>query len=186
MPVKINLKPMRNVALFLIACSLNSCMRLQPRKPLNKKDTVFFEESVVRNRAQNSYEQELIQKAIAVDSILNYSAAPSGFWYAYLKQNQNPSPRPQKGDQVVFSYRIENLAQELLYNEESLGKVTYYIDEEELLPGLRKGVKLMQAGEVVAFYFPSYLCYAYQGDGEKIGINQPLRFIVHLESLIKN
>jgi FKBP-type peptidyl-prolyl cis-trans isomerase len=41
-------------------------------------------------------------------------------------------------------------------------------------------------GEIGVFLFPSYLCYGYQGDGEKIGINQPLRFTIELLKLEKN
>jgi len=40
------------------------------------------------------------------------------------------------------------------------------------------GLRMMKAGEVVVFLFPSYLCYSYQGDGDKIGVNQPLRFTI--------
>ena len=38
----------------------------------------------------------------------------------------------------------------------------------------------MSAGDTVVFLFPSYLCFGYQGDGEKIGINQPLRYTIEL------
>lgn len=177
---------MHRISLFLLISCLVACFEPKPRKPLNKKDTRFFDQSVARNRAQNNYEQKLIQNAMAQDSTLRFMSAPSGFWYAFIKQNQTSTPLPDTGDQVIFSYRIESLQKELLYDEETLGKVSYYIDQEELLPGLRKGIKHMQAGEVAVFYFPSYLCFAYQGDGEKIGINQPLRFTIHLESLDKN
>jgi FKBP-type peptidyl-prolyl cis-trans isomerase len=37
---------------------------------------------------------------------------------------------------------------------------------------------MMRTGEVVVFLFPSYLCYGYQGDEDKIGVNQPLRFTI--------
>lgn len=37
---------------------------------------------------------------------------------------------------------------------------------------------LIFLGEVVVFLFPSYLCYSYQGDADKIGVNQPLRFTI--------
>ena len=73
----------------------------------------------------------------------------------------------------------------MLYDRETLGRVSYQVDEEDILPALREGVKLMKVGEVVVFLFPSYLCYSYQGDGEKIGINQPLRFEISLDTIIK-
>ena len=62
--------------------------------------------------------------------------------------------------------------------------VEYSVDEEDLLPALREGIRLMRTGEIMVFLFPSYLCFGYQGDGEKIGINQPLR--ITIERLIDN
>jgi FKBP-type peptidyl-prolyl cis-trans isomerase len=56
--------------------------------------------------------------------------------------------------------------------------VEYAVDQEDLLPALREAIRMMRPEEVVVFLFPSYLCYGYQGDGEKIGVNQPLRFTV--------
>jgi FKBP-type peptidyl-prolyl cis-trans isomerase len=44
----------------------------------------------------------------------------------------------------------------------------------------------MKSGDVAVFLFPSYLCFGYQGDGDKIGINQPLRFTIELLKLEKN
>jgi len=66
----------------------------------------------------------------------------------------------------------------MIYDQKSLGTVEYAVDQEDLLPALREALRIMKADEVVVFLFPSYLCYGYQGDGEKIGINQPLRFTI--------
>ena len=65
-----------------------------------------------------------------------------------------------------------------MYSYKELGTVEYYVDEENILPALREGIRLMKSGEIVSFLFPSYLCYGYQGDGQKIGNNQPLRFTI--------
>ena len=66
----------------------------------------------------------------------------------------------------------------MIYSFKELGPVEYAIDQEDLLPALREGLRLLQPEDVAVFLFPSYLCYSYQGDGQKIGINQPLRFII--------
>ena len=48
-------------------------------------------------------------------------------------------------------------------------------------------ISLKSLQEVAPFLYPSYLCYGYQGDDEKVDINQPLRFTIKLVShLIKN
>ena len=36
----------------------------------------------------------------------------------------------------------------------------------------------MRPNEIVVFLFPSYLCYGYQGDGNKVGASQPLRYTI--------
>ncbi|MFZ8961217.1 MAG: FKBP-type peptidyl-prolyl cis-trans isomerase, partial [Flavobacteriaceae bacterium] len=72
----------------------------------------------------------------------------------------------------------ETLDQKVLYGRSMLGVTEYAIDEEDFLPALREGLRLMREGDIVVFLFPSYLCYGYQGDGDKIKINQPLRFTI--------
>ena len=64
-----------------------------------------------------------------------------------------------------------------------LGTVDYLVDKEELLPALRYAVKDLSLGDIGTFLMPSFLCYGYQGDGEKIGINQPLRITLQLNSI---
>jgi FKBP-type peptidyl-prolyl cis-trans isomerase len=82
----------------------------------------------------------------------------------------------------VSSYKIEDLKGTLLYDEMELGTVDYLVDKEELLPALREAIKLLSINEVATFLFPSYLCYGYQGDGEKVDINQALHFTIKLTS----
>ena len=101
------------------------------------------------------------------------------------KKRVRPAVRPIKGDRVTFKYRIEDLNQNLMYDEEKLGIVSFYVDQEDLIPALREGVKYLTGGDVAVFLFPSYLCYGYQGDGEKIGINQPLRFTIEMLKIEK-
>ena len=71
------------------------------------------------------------------------------------------------------------------YSYEELGIVEYLIDQENLLPALREGIRIMRPMEIAVFLFPSYLCYSYQGDGVKINANQPLRFTIE-RTPIKN
>ena len=95
--------------------------------------------------------------------------------------------RPKRGDRVRFDYKIEALDGTVLYDEMELGTVSYLVDKEELLPALREAVKVLSVNEVATFLFPSYLCYGYQGDDEKVYIDQPLRFTIKLVShSIKN
>ena len=110
--------------------------------------------------------------------MLRYEKSESGYLFAFKQRATSDVQLPQKGDQVRFQYQIEDLEKNIIYGKEKLGLVNYSIDEEDLLPALREALRIMRPNEVAVFLFPSYLCYSYQGDGDKIGINQPLRFTI--------
>jgi gliding motility-associated peptidyl-prolyl isomerase len=94
------------------------------------------------------------------------------------------APMPEPGDDVVFSYEIRNLDDEIIFSKEELGEVIYRIDKEELITGLQDGIKLMRRGEKVTFLFPSYKAYGYSGS-ERIEPNQPLIYKVELLAVNK-
>jgi len=158
-----------------------ACTGPQPRKPVNTKKVSFLKGSVERNKNIINQQQLQFKKIIAQDSTLNYIASSTGFWYAYLLRTES-KVKPKRGDKVRFNYKIEALDGTVLYDEMELGTVSYLVDKEELLPALREAVKILSVNEVATFLFPSYLCYGYQGDDEKVDINQPLRFTIKLVS----
>jgi gliding motility-associated peptidyl-prolyl isomerase len=155
-----------------------SCQEIKPRQPINKKEVRNLSSSAKRNKNLFTQEELLINLAAKKDSSYIYKKAPSGYLFAYVNKSSDYFKFPQKGELVSFEYSIETLQKELLYNKKELGIVNYRIDQEDLLPALREGLRIMKVNEVVVFLFPSYLCYGYQGDGNKIGINQPLRFTI--------
>jgi gliding motility-associated peptidyl-prolyl isomerase len=162
------------------------CSEPQARKPINTPKNSFMKGSVARNKNIIKQQQNQFKKIIAQDSTLKYTASSTGFWYAHLVSSEN-KVLPKRGDQVSFDYKIEALDGTVLYDEMELGTVHYLVDKEELLPALREAVKVLSVNEIATFLFPSYLCYGYQGDDEKVDINQPLRFTIKLTShSIKN
>ncbi len=169
----------------LLIMGVLSCQNLEPRRPINKKTQVFLKESAKRNKNIIAIEQALFQQLMELEQKLTFKITPQGFWYAPQKEGNKSNALPEKGDRVTFKYRIEDLNGNLLYDEKELGEVSFFVDQEDLIPALREGVKYLRSGEIGVFLFPSYLCYGYQGDGEKIGINQPLRFTIELLKLEK-
>ena len=164
----------------------SACGESEPRRPINKQKQIFLKESAKRNKSKRKIEQNLFDLVIKKDTTLRFNSSPLGFWYAFKKKGEIPAKRPIKGDRVTFKYRIEDLNQNLLYDEDQLGLVSFHVDQEDLIPALREGVKYMSERDVAVFLFPSYLCFGYQGDGEKIGINQPLRFTIEMLKIEKN
>lgn len=171
--------------LLLLAGLLVACQEPNPRRPINKEEQLFLNQSAQRNKARIAVEQELFEKIRKAEPQMVYQNSNKGFWYALIEKKNITTPLPQKGQEVVISYRIEDLNKNILYDEKSLGNVRFLVDQEDYLPALREAAKVLRVGQRAVFLFPSYLCYGYQGDFEKIGSNQPLRFTIKLLSLTK-
>lgn len=169
---------MKIVGLFAVIVLLISCQNPKPRAPLNKKKSTFLISSAARNKRLFEEEELLLLQSAKNDSLHEFEKSSSGFLYAYEKKAAASVSLPKKGEKILFRYQIEDLEQNIIYDKNTLGIVEYSLDQEELLPALRLGLRMMKSGEVVVFLFPSYLCYSYQGDGDKVGVNQPLRFII--------
>ena len=163
--------------IFLIFIS-HSCEENKTRYPLNKKKDVFLKTSAYRNKALYTSEEFLIKKAAKLDSLNKYHISDAGYLYAKIRSTNKNFPLPEKGERVQFKYQIEDLDRNIIYSYKELGIVDYLIDQENLLPALREGIRIMRPMEIAVFLFPSYLCYSYQGDGIKIDANQPLRFTI--------
>jgi gliding motility-associated peptidyl-prolyl isomerase len=171
-------KTMKNSLYLMLLCFFFACQENKARYPLNKSKEVFLNTSASRNKALLTREESLIRQSAQRDSLLEFQSSEKGFLYAYIKKSKENIPLPKKGTPVRFEYQIEDLNKSILYEKSELGTVDYLVDQEDLVPALREGIRLMRPKEVVVFLFPSYLCYGYQGDGDKIGVNQPLRFTI--------
>jgi FKBP-type peptidyl-prolyl cis-trans isomerase 2 len=75
---------------------------------------------------------------------------------------------------LFFDYEIKDLKGTIIYSELELRPQIYYVDKQNIMMGLRDGIKLMRKNEKVSFLFPSNMAYGYHGDDKKIGTNQPL------------
>src|SRR5699024_8117486 len=168
---------------------VTSCIkRPEPRQPIEKKSGSFYlQASVEKNKRRNKEEENYIRKLIDQDSVNEYHHTSSGFWYYYIAQNTDQSPTPEVGDRVQFHYNISDLDLNDILSEKEIGKQIYHIDKsnQELISGIRDGLKLMQVGETVTFLFPSYKAYGYYGYEDYIGPNTPLQCTVTLNSIDK-
>ena len=168
----------------ILALLVISCSKPEARKPIVRKTSSFMNESIERNKLLTQVENELLQKKMNADSDREYINSEQGFWYYYDLRPDAESPLPESGDEVVFSYEILNLEEEVIFSRDELGEVVYRVDKEELITGLQDGIKLMRSGEKVTFLFPSYKAYGYSGN-ERIEPNQPLIYKVELIAVNK-
>ncbi|MEH6407977.1 MAG: gliding motility-associated peptidyl-prolyl isomerase GldI [Leeuwenhoekiella sp.] len=171
------------VALFLII----SCKTPEARRPVSQKTGSTIEASIMRNKELNLAEETNIKKIIEQNPDREYFSSENGFWYFYNKQDST-TVKPKIGDLVNFDYDIKSLNGEPILSKSELGTQTYQIDQsnQELISGLRQGLKLMREGETVTFLFPSHKAFGYYGFEDKIGSNRPIQATVTLNQIKTN
>lgn len=174
------------IALLLLGFTVVSCSKQQPRKPKSKTDNTFIKESIERNKILIAEEEKIIEAIIEKDTLQQYIASTKGYWYKYENKVETESPFAQKGDIAYFEYEVRDLDNKIIYTKEELKLQEYYVDKENIMMGLRDGIKLMKKGEIITFIFPSHMGYGYHGDNDKISTNEPLICTVALTDLKKD
>jgi gliding motility-associated peptidyl-prolyl isomerase len=169
---------------LIVLSVLFSCSQPIPRKPITIKTTTFLKKSISFNKSLNETEEKIFKNLIKKDSLNKYVSSPSGFWFTHNYKSSN-NYFPKIGDQVFYTYEVLDVAKNQIYTVEEIGNQTYLVDKQELVEGLRNGLKLMNEGDIVTFLFPSHKIFGYLGDENKIGINQPLIYKVQLNKINK-
>ena len=160
---------------FVLALLVSSCKEHQgARRPLSQASGSFMKKSAERNKKLIAGEEGQIDALIKSNPKIKYIASKKGYWYSYEIQNQLDTLTPKKGDIAYFNYEIKDLKGNIIYSELELRPQTYYVDKQNIIMGLRDGIKLMHKTEKVNFLFPSHMAYGYHGDNKKIGTNQPI------------
>lgn len=177
---------MKYLHLFIILFfTLIACKEPQARKPVSvKTGTNFLENSVERTKKRLKAENNLITNYIKQDSSNNYFNTNNGFWYTYIKKDSTQTTLPNFGDKVTYSYSVTDLNNNSIYTSNEIGDQICYIDQEDdIIEGLRQGLKYLKKNEEIKFIFPSQLAYGYRGDGNKINVNTPIVCTVLLKEI---
>ena len=170
---------------FLVTFLVTACKQTQEaRKPLSQKSGSFMKKSAERNRKLIAGEEGQIDSLMKSNPKVKYFASTKGYWYTYVVQNLQDTLTPKKGDVAFFDYEVKDLKGNIIYSQLELRPQTYTVDKQNIMTGLREGIKLMHKKETVIFLFPSHIAYGYHGDDKKIGPNQPLLCTVTLHNFI--
>jgi gliding motility-associated peptidyl-prolyl isomerase len=172
------------LTILFLGILFTSCSKQQARKPVSQTSGTFMKESIERNKKLIAEEEQLIESIISKDT-LEYIASSKGYWYKYDIKTENDTIFPKRGDIVYYNYELRNLKNELIYTKDELKPQEYFVDKENIMMGLRDGIKLMKKGETITFLFPSHMAYGYHGDNEKIGSNEPLICTVTINDIKK-
>lgn len=170
---------------FIALIVASSCKQHQEaRRPISQASGSFMKRSVERNKKLITGEEGQIDSIIKSNPKIKYLASKKGYWYTYEIQNKLDTLTPKKGDVAFFDYEIKDLKGNVIYSELELRPQTYLVDKQNIMMGLRDGIKLMHKNEKVNFLFPSHMGFGYHGDNKKIGANQPLLCTVTLHNFI--
>lgn len=169
----------------LLFSAITSCSQQQEqaRKPISRSSGTFIKESIERNKILVANEEKAIDSLIKNDTLKQYTASSKGYWYKYEIKIEDQTAYPKRGDIAYFDYEVKDLKNRVIYTKNETKPQTYYIDKENIMMGLRDGIKLMKKGETVTFLFPSHMAYGYHGDDKKIGTNEPLICTVTLNDI---
>lgn len=168
---------MKNTTLgfFLIMfILLVSCKQQQARMPVSRTSGTFMKESVERNKKLIKGEEGRIDSIIKSNPNIKYIASKKGYWYYYETKIETDTLRPKKGDIANFDYEIKDLKGNVIYSQAELEQQNYIVDKQNIMTGLRDGIKLMHKKEKITFLFPSHMAFGYHGDNDRIGTNEPI------------
>ncbi|UPQ79385.1 gliding motility-associated peptidyl-prolyl isomerase GldI [Flavobacterium azooxidireducens] len=174
-----------NILLFFGMLFAIGCQDPEARRPKQHSSGSFMKESVVRNKKLIASEEKLIDSIIKSNPNKEYLASQKGYWYTYEIKNEIDTLRPKRGDVAFFEYEINDLKGNVIYTALELRPQDYLVDKEEIMIGLRDGIKLMRKNEKVTFLFPSHIAYGYLGDKNRIGPNVPIMCTVTLTDFEK-
>jgi gliding motility-associated peptidyl-prolyl isomerase len=170
---------------LLFAVLFVSCKQHEDaRRPISQTSGTFMKKSVDRNKKLVANEEDVIKKIIKSNPKIKYYATRKGYWLYYDEQNTTDLATPKKGDIAYFNLEVKDIEGKIIYSEADLGPQTYYVDKQDIMMGLRDGIKMMHKNEIVTFLFPSHIAYGYHGDNKKIGTNQSLICTVTLRNFV--
>ena len=177
------------IAYLMLTFIGTSCQNPEARTPVKSSSGSFIEASVARNKRIYKQEKAIIEAMIKTDSLHDYISSKSGFWYTLTQRDSTISKQnPALGDLIIFTYNVKDLEGNVIVSAKENGIQTYRVDlsNQDLISGIREGVKQLSPGEKATFIFPSYKAYGYYGIEKKLGTNEPITSDITLLSINQN
>jgi gliding motility-associated peptidyl-prolyl isomerase len=172
------------LAVVLLVVITGCQNKQEARRPISHSSGSFMKQSMDRNKKLIAGEEAEIARVIRQNKRVKFIASSKGFWYSYIATNTKDTLTPKKGDVALFDYEVKDLKGRIIYSQSELGPQTYFVDKQNIMTGLREGIKLMHRNEKINFLFTSHIAYGYHGDNKKIGTNKPLLCIVTLRDFM--
>lgn len=173
------------IAVLILGMNLVTCctQKQEARRPVSHTGGEFMKQSIERNKKLNQGEESKLKDLIKKDTASHYIASTKGYWYTYITKNEASTDNPNKGEIAFFDYEISDIENKVIYSQSELKPQQYVVDKQNIITGLRDGIKQMKKGEKVKFLFPSHLAFGYHGDNKKVGTSVPLIYTVTLNDI---
>lgn len=164
---------------FLLGMALTGCAdREEARRPVSRSSGSFLKKSVEISKEVVAEEEEIFDSIMKANPDTEYLLSQKGYWYAFIEKSETEDYLPEAGDLVYFDSQITSVYGDSIYRKGELKTREYMVDKEEILIGLRDGLKRLKKGEKAQFLFPSHVAYGYIGDKNRIGMNVPVIYTV--------
>ncbi|MDT8414114.1 MAG: gliding motility-associated peptidyl-prolyl isomerase GldI [Flavobacteriaceae bacterium] len=168
------MRPKFYFSVLLMWTLLLGCNEPEARKPITVASGSFLKASIETSKQILNKDLAAIQSYVSALDSVEVFTSHYGFSYFYEVARPEDTLLPKPGDEVHFTYSVQSLQNETIYDTTEIGSIRYVVDREKLFEGLREAIKLMKKGEVATFLFPSALAYGSLGDKKRIAPNQPL------------
>ncbi|MFA7446138.1 MAG: gliding motility-associated peptidyl-prolyl isomerase GldI, partial [Flavobacteriaceae bacterium] len=127
---------------LLLGISLTGCAeRQEARQPVSRSSGSFLKKSIEISKELIASEEALFESVMKENPQTEYLTSQKGYWYVYLKKSQTEDYLPQAGDLVYFDSEITDIQGDTIYATGELETREYMIDKEEIIIGLRDGIK---------------------------------------------
>lgn len=146
----------------------------EARKPVAYSSGSFIKQSTERNKQILKEQEAFFTSLIKKDTSKTYYSSQRGFSYFYNQKDTLKTPLPTKGDIVFFDYEIRDINNKLIYPIDECKNKVYRVEKENIISGLREGIKLLRKNDIATLYLPSQFGYGFHGDNKNIGSNTPL------------
>jgi len=174
----------KKIFYFLLFIFFN-CQNDNPRLPKQHKANSFIDYSVKRNINLNNDQYTEIFNFVN-KSKKKFTRSEYGFWYYNEKIKNESNYKPKFGDKIFYTFECMTLNGEKQFSANAKQQ-TYRMEQEDIISGLREGLKLMSEGDITTFIFPSHLAYGLYGNSEKkIKPNTTLVYKVNVLKILKN
>lgn len=173
--------------IFLLAFFAFGCaQKEEPRKPISRVSGSFLKKSIEISKEVVSDEEQVFDSIIKANADTAYFLSQKGYWYTFLETSTTEDYLPKSGDIVYFDSEIFSVSGDTIYKSGEIPTKEYMVDKEDIIIGIRDGVKRMKKGEKVQFLFPSHVAYGYLGDKKRIGMNIPIIYTLTILDIKKN